>query len=370
MISVDIRCLAERFRTGVGEYAYNLLRRLPLRLPTHRFTYFSNAAKPVRLPELAAPNVQLHFGRMPSKLLNASVRWISRPRLDVLCGAEAVFLPSLQSVAVRPSAKLVVTIHDLSFERYPEFFSPKARLWHRLVNPRQLCLRADAILATSEHTKMEIVELYKIPEERITVTPLGVDESFFQRADAENKRAVRQRYGLPERYVLTVGNLEPRKNVASVIAAFDRLQPDADLVMVGRPVWNVEALYRQAQASRMRGRIRFLGYVNAADRPTVYQMAQAFVYPSYYEGFGLPALEAMGSGVPVVASGTTSLPEVVGDGGLLVDPYDVHDLASALDAVLQDSALRSRCIDRGVARARRFTWDATVQLSAGVISKL
>ncbi|MDD5109589.1 MAG: glycosyltransferase family 1 protein [Patescibacteria group bacterium] len=369
-IGVDIRCLAERYRTGVGEYTWNLLRRLPRLLPGERFTYFCNAAKPVRLPELAAENVQIRLGRIPSKAFNISVRLLGRPQLDVLCGADAVFLPSLQSVALRRSAKLIVTIHDLSFERYPEFFSPKARLWHRLVNPRWLCQRADAIFATSEHTRMEVVEYYRIPPERITVTPLGVDESFFSRADSAGRAAVRQRYQLPQRYVLTVGNLEPRKNIASVIAAFDRLQPDADLVIVGRAVWNVETLRRLAQKSRLRQRMHFLGYVDAADRPTLYQMAAAFVYPSYYEGFGLPALEAMSSGVPVVAAGTTSLPEVVGDGGLLIDPYDVNDLAAALETILQDTRVRSRCIERGLARARQFTWEETARRSARAISKL
>jgi len=370
VIGVDIRCLAERFRTGVGEYAYNLLRRLPSLASANQFRYFCNAAKPVHMPEIFAPNVKVHQGRIPSKIFNTSVRLLHRPRLDVVCGADAIFLPSLQSVAVRSTTKLLVTMHDLSFERYPEFFSRKSRLWHRLVNPRWLCHRADAIVATSEHTKNEVVEYYGIPSERVAVTPLGVDDSFFRRAVNSEIDRMRRQYGLPQRYILTVGNLEPRKNVASILAAYGQLQPDADLVVVGQAVRGGEALYGQAQTLKNGNRVHFLGYVSANDRPIVYQAAAIFVYPSYYEGFGLPALEAMASGTPVIASNTTSLPEVVGNAGILVDPYDVSDLTEALAALLKDSNLCRRFADRGVARAKEFSWQRTAEMTAAVVSQL
>lgn len=370
IIGVDIRCLAERFRTGVGEYAYNLLRRLPQQMAANQLRYFSNAAKPVMLPEILAANVELLSYRVPSKIFNASVRLLHRPRLDAVCGADVIWLPSLQSVGVRRNTKLAVTFHDLSFVRYREFFSRRARLWHRLVNPRRLARRADAILATSEHTKNEVVGYYGIPAERVTVTPLGVDESFFRRADAQEFARVRRQYGLPERYILTVGNLEPRKNVATLLQAYSRLRPDADLVVVGRDVRGGNDLYRHARSLKNGNHVHFLGYVRAADRPIVYQAASIFVYPSYYEGFGLPVLEAMASGVPVIASQATSLPEVVGDAGILVDPYDVADLAEALTALLKDAGFCQRLAARGVQRAKQFSWQRTAEMTAAVINRL
>lgn len=370
VIGVDIRCLAEKFRTGVGEYAYNLLRRLPQMSEANQFCYFFNAAKSVNLPEIFNPNVRQKIGRVPSKIYNTSVRLLHRPRLDVACGSDAIFLPSLQSVALRPTTKLMVTIHDLSFVRYPEFFSRKARLWHRMVNPHYLAHRADAILATSEHTKNEVVSYYGIPAERVTVTPLGVDESFFQRANEAEIARVRRQYKLPDRYILTVGNLEPRKNVASILAAYGRLRPDIDVVVVGRAVRGGEDLYRQARALENGMRVHFLGYVDAADRLMVYQAASMFVYPSYYEGFGLPVLEAMASGVPVIASNVTSLPEVVGDAGILIDPYDVFDIAEALSALLKNPSLCAHLVERGITQAKKFSWQRTAEITASVVKRL
>lgn len=369
-VAVDIRCLAESHQSGVGEYVQNILQRLPARTPELEYRCFFNRAKPARLTMPAASNVTSVIGRVPSKLLNTSVRLFGFPHLDKRCQAGVVFLPSLQSVSLTKPSRLLVTIHDLSFERYPEFFSRKARLWHRLVNPRKLCRRADFILALSEHTKQELVDVYHVPPERITVTYLGVNSVFLNPVAVEKLAIVRQKYRLPERYVLSLGNLEPRKNFRSVIDAFHRVPTDASLVIVGRPVYRAEELYRRAAEGVAAGRIRFLGYVDAADRPALYRMATCFVYPSYYEGFGLPVLEAMASGTPVIASSATCLPEVVGDAGLLVDPYDVNDIAAAIETLLNDNQLRERLRTKGKLRAQQFTWEKTAEQTAEVIRRL
>jgi len=366
---VDIRCLAEPYQSGVGEYAKNLLERLPRSTPQLRYRFFSTAAGPVRLKSSAA-NVSPAVSRTPSSIFNASVRLLHWPKLDSYCQAGVVFLPSLQSVSVRETTRLAVTIHDLSFERYPEFFSPRARLWHRLVNPRWLCRRADAIFAVSEHTKAELVACYGISPELITVTYLGVDESFFVPLGPGDLAAVRRRYGLPERFILTVGNIEPRKNIGALVAAYDRLAPDADLVVVGRPVRGAYTLPSHRQRARRGGRVRFLGYVNAEDRPALYRLATCLAYPSFYEGFGLPALEAMACGTPVVATSATSLPEVVGDAALLVDPHDVADLAGALEALVTDHALAERLRRRGLQRATLFSWEETARTTGQVLGRL
>lgn len=367
---VDARCLAEPFPSGVGEYACQLLSRLPAALVPRRLTYFHQAAHPVAPALRADLPVDWVKTPVPSKLWNFSVRALHAPRLDQVCQARVVWLPSLQSVALNPRTQLAVTVHDLSFERCPEFFSAKSRLWHRLVNPRWLCRRADVIFAVSEHTKSELTEVYGISADRIAVTPLGVGKEFSPERNFADERAVRERYRLPERYVLVTGNLEPRKNVGTAIAAFQQLSHDVDLVIVGRPVRGHRELLRQAHHGPRADRIHFHGYAASADRPALYRMARCLVYPSYYEGFGLPPLEAMACGTPVIAAHATSLPEVVKNAGLLVDPYDVNDVAAAITAVLTDETLTQRMRARGLEQAKKFSWQTTVDLTAKVLRAL
>ncbi|MDO8560023.1 MAG: glycosyltransferase family 1 protein [bacterium] len=370
VVAVDARCLAESYRSGVGEYVYHLLTRLPKLTPQLHYRWYWTSRRPVRLPELAAVNADTLELNVPSIVLNAAVRFLHRPRLDALAKADAVFLPSLQSVALRPGTPLGISIADLSFERYPEFFTPKSRFWHAIINPRYLCQRASQIVVNSEHTRRELQDCYRVPADRITVAYLGYDPLFSQSVLPAQRREVTQRYRLPSRFVLAVGNLEPRKNLGSLIAAYDRLQPDADLVIVGRPVWRADTLYRQAAASRLSRRIHFLGYVAGNDRPALYQLAACLAYPSYYEGFGLPALEAMAAGTPVVASSATSLPEVVGAAGVLVDPYDISSIAEGLRAVLNDENFARRLSAAGRLRAQDFSWDETARKTAPVIARL
>ncbi len=288
-------------------------------------------------------------------------------------------LPRLSAI------RTVFTLHDLIFLFHPEAHKPMNRWFLTLMMPRFL-RAADAIIAVSECTKRDAVRCYGIPEEKITVIYEGVNPRF-RPADPEAIAAVRQKYGLPERFILYVGTIEPRKNLTALLEAYTALMErpapcalrpatcdlrpatcdlrpatcDLRLMIVGKKGWLYEGFFRKLRELGLEDRVIFTGYVPDEDLPALYSAADLFVFPSLYEGFGLPVLEAMACGVPVVCSSTSSLPEVAGDAALLVPPTDVRALTEAMERALTDERLRARMRARGLERARRFSWERAAQ---------
>ena len=253
----------------------------------------------------------------------------------------------------------VLTVHDLIFRRYAAYHKPLNR-WYLNATMPLFCRRADAIIAVSEQSKRDVVEAYGIPPEKITVIYEAADPRFCPQPP-ETVAAARARYGLPDRYLLFVGTIEPRKNLGRVLAAFERLHADGltdALVIVGKRGWLYDDFFARLEGSPAKQAVIFPGFVPDADLPAVYAGSQALAFPSEFEGFGLPVLEAMACGTPVVCSNTSSLPEVAGDAALLVDPLDVDALADALASVLGDVELASIC-GEGVGSGPRFSWRET-----------
>jgi len=359
-IAVDIRPLLDPQKTGVSLYALNLVRWLAKR-GAHDYRLFCNSyGRP--FPEEAPPeyiNVRHCRTRWPNKALNACIAAFGHPRIDrMVGGAEVLYLPNLNFAAA--SCPTVVTVHDLSFRRYPEFFSPKQRILRRLIDTDSLLKKAAIVIAVSKHTKDDIIETYGIAEDRIRIVTPAVSGEF-QPRDGKKIAAVRSKYGLPESFILYLGTLEPRKNVAGLIRAFEMAGTDTDLVIVGGKGWMYDHIFEAAARSPKRKRIHFLGYVDEWDKPALYCAASTLVYPSFYEGFGMPALEAMACGTPVIASHASSLGEVVGDAGLLINPANPEEIAWAIDNMLADAALRERCRTKGMERAADFSWEKGAQ---------
>ena len=257
-----------------------------------------------------------------------------------------------------PSAyRRVMTIADTT----PFFLSThtwRNRLAHHLL-VRRLAHRAHHVVTISESSRQDIVRLLAIPPERVSVTYLAADERYRPLDDPERTRTVRARHRLPERFLLYVGTLEPRKNLSRVIAAFQRVADrvrDCSLVLVGPRGWKDAEVLAAARPLEEQGRLVRLGQVPEEDLSALYGLAEALVYPSLYEGFGLPVLEAMQCGCPVITSNVSSLPEVAGDAGLLVPPDSVQAIAGAMERVLSSAELRAAMGERGIKRARRFSW--------------
>ncbi|HEX8706925.1 MAG TPA: glycosyltransferase family 1 protein [Pyrinomonadaceae bacterium] len=263
---------------------------------------------------------------------------------------------------------VVATIHDLSFEHLPQTFKRRSRMQLRLT-VRRTARGAAEVLAPSDYSRRDLIETYGLRPERVHLTPLAAPAGFAPVTDERELGRVRELYKINGDYILAVGSIQPRKNLARLIAAYSglrRARPQANLpklVLVGKRAWLYGETLRAVEAEGIGGLTIFTGYVPQEDLPALYTGALCFVYPSYFEGFGLPPLEAMQCGAAVITGNRTSLPEVVGDAGLLVDPFDERALQSAMASLMDDAGLRASLRSRGLERARLFSWRETARLT-------
>lgn len=285
--------------------------------------------------------------------------------IDLLHAPDFVLPPT------RAATRTILTIHDLSFVRSPETAPPRLVAYLNQVVPRSV-QRADHVLAVSEATRQDVLALYDTPPEKVTVIHNGVDERFHQVDEAESLKNIRTRIGVGDApFILAVGSVHPRKNYARLVEAFHRLnRPGLRLVVVGDKGNPTAPVYERIATLGLAHRVTFTGFVGDDDLPALYSAASVLAFPSIYEGFGLPALEAMACGAPVVTSNTSSLPEIVGDAGLLVDPLDMDALADALARALDDEALRTELIKKGHHRAQQFTWEGAARQLRSVYAAL
>lgn len=266
------------------------------------------------------------------------------------------------------SCPTVVTYHDMTFFLYPQLHRLYKRLFFRSI-VRLSADRAGAIIAVSDSSRRDILRILKLDAQRVFAIPLGVSEEFRHVDNAPEIGCVRSKFNVPERIVLCVGTLEPRKNLPALIGAFkDLVDRDLNysLVIVGRKGWQYAEIFQTLEYSGIRDRVIFLDYVPQTDLPFLYNAADLFVYPSLYEGFGLPVLEAMACGVPVITSNTSSMPEIAGDAGLLVDPHNTDEWADAMHRVLTDRALHAKLAQRGLERSKLFSWERTARETLAV----
>jgi glycosyltransferase involved in cell wall biosynthesis len=355
-VAIDAQALGTQ---GGGDETYmrNVIRGLAAVDPGGDYTLYF--ARP--LPDLRIPGTErMRRVVVPHKLFRRTPVAIplraAREHIDVIHTQYAS--PPFSIVPV------VVSIHDISYERYPQWFT-HADLLHMRAFVGPTARRAAVVLTLSEFSKDNIVRRYCVPPDRVVVTHCAADPVFRPLHDAGRLAEVRDRYGTGEHYILCVGNLQPRKNLVTLIQAYVRLrQADATrhkLVLVGRKGWLYDDIFAAARDSGYADELVFTDYVPDEDLVALYNAAGLFVYPSLFEGFGIPPLEAMACGTPTITSNTSALPEVVGDAALTIDPLDVEELARAMRAVLDDNALQERLSARGLQRAATFSWEATAR---------
>ena len=349
---------------GTGRYAINLTRAMLAAAAEHRrdleFVVFTGPrTSRVVMDEFSGACEECYLGAKSSVLRSLALVPVAlrRRRIDVFHGIDHIGIP-----LVGKTAKHVVTIHDVIPLIFPETFTLRHRAVARLGLAR-VRRQADRVIVPSHAVKRDVVRHLGIPENLVTVTHHGCEPRFHPEADPQSFRDVTVRYDLPPRYVLTVGTLEPRKNLTTLLQAFARLRragevdPGLRLVLAGARGWLEEPIFRAVRSLGLEEAVCFPGFIEDDDLPDLYRGAELFVFPSLYEGFGLPPLEAMACGVPVVTSNTSSMPEVAGGAAMLVDPLDVDGMADVIARVLGDAASRARLRDAGIARARQFSWE-------------
>ena len=347
LIGIDIRPLMHPVRTGVGEYIYELLDALFKIDKQNQYFLFYNSSGDVlkNLPKWEQENVHYAGFKYPNKLFNLALLIFKQPKLDRLIlkkikqynnvtikqsdNLDYWFSPNINFTAISKKCRQILTIHDLSFEYFPDCFSLKRRLWHKILNPKKAYQRADMILTPSENTKRDVIGEYKISEDKIKVIYPGLSEKF-RANSSEPIENLKKKYNLPDKFILFLGTLEPRKNIIGLIEAFNASELRTigyELVIAGAKGWKFKPIMDLIAKS---DKVRYIGYVDMADKQGLYVLAGIFAYPSLYEGFGFPVLEAMFAGAPVITSNRSSLPEVVRDCAYLVNPNNVDDIAQGL----------------------------------------
>lgn len=350
---------------GIGRYVRELVKALAHQQPdNYRYKLFVSGATSPALPPLPNPDFRWQPTRLTPKWL---ARLWHRARIplpvEAFVGSTALYhATDFTLPPTLPRTRTLLTVHDLSFVRVPEAASPSLKAYLDAVVPRSV-RRADHVLADSQATKDDLIELYQTPPDKITVLLSGVDHHFHQITDPASLLTMRIKYKLGDRpYILSVGTVQPRKNYIRLVQALHWLREhgyDLSLVIVGGKGWLDAPIYTTIHDLNLTDYVHFTGFADEADLPALYSGAVCVALPSLYEGFGIPVLEGMACGVPVVTSNISSLPEVAGDAALTIDPYDLDALIASLVKLIDDTALRETLIARGLTRAAQFTWDAS-----------
>jgi len=375
IIGIDIRLLASKYKSGIEEYLENLLLNMIPLDPKIEYKLFYNSFR-TPLPNydwLKLPNVTVFDYRIPNNLLFLCGRLSNRPYIDKLLGGVDVFFsPHFFLAPLSKECRRVTTIHDLSFNLFPNFFSSRHRFWHRFeMTPARQARYSDKIIAVSESTKQDLARYYDIDPTKIRVIYSGVSEKITRQTD-KDLEVFRLSNKLPKRFILFLGKLEPRKNVSAIIRAFnliklDKSFHDLHLVIAGARGWLCNELDDVARQSPFTKQIIFTSQVNDYDRSFYYGLASVFIYPSFFEGFGFPPAESMTCGTVVITSNRSSLGEVMGDAGIIVEPNNIIEITFWLRRLLSDQELRNQFIKKGYKQVTSFNWLETAKRTLDLI---
>ena len=369
-IGIDATALPPQ-PVGAGNYIIQLIRALVKANFDHQLVIYTQQHSPdlINLPADAEVEWRIVSDMTPGFRLV----WEQTSFPGLIRRDKVNLLHSLHyTKPLRLQCASVVTFHDMTFFLYPQLHTRARRLFF----PPMMKLsakQADEIVTVSESTRRDVIRLLGVDPDKVSATQLGVDASFRVIDDLQAKKVIVTKYDLPEEFILYLGTIEPRKNLPLLMRAY-RLLVDSGtrlkLILVGKYGWMYQEVFNLVSELNLEDMVRFTGYIPQDELPLVYNLASLFVYPTIYEGFGIPVLEAMACGVPVISSDIASLPEIVGEAGILVPAGDLGAYFSAMKLVTDDQDLRGKLIDQGKLRASEFSWERTAQLTQQVYQKV
>lgn len=370
-IAFDGQLFLDAKKTGIAWNAHNLILELA-KYPENKctircFTYRCTKGQMQKLREYQSGGCSLECS---SRFRGSwyKLAWACCPIPYSLFFRGKADVAQFFNYAVPPGVKgkRIVFLYDMVYKAYPETMDWKTRLWLAWIVKRS-CRRADRIVTVSAFSKKEIIKYLQLPEEKIAVVPCGVDHSMYHPGYTKQQiQHVLDKYGIRQPYFLYLGTIEPRKNLQRLIGAYARLQRKnkevPQLVLAGKKGWRCDGIYEKVRRLNLGSQVLFTGYVSQADSPLLMCGAKAFLFPSLYEGFGMPPLEAMACGTPVIVSDASSLPEVAGDAGILVDPYKEDSICHAMEKILKDEEYGRQAAVRGLQRASCYTWEKSARI--------
>ena len=351
-IGIDSRSLNQK-GLGVGRYLFNLLRHYPeLDRSNEYLLYIKKKGLPSALSNFRSKAISL-------PLINSNLAWLNlRLPVELVKDKIDLFHCPFYGLPVYQPCPMVVTIHDIIYEIHPEWFPKLQGASFRFLS-RLGAKTAKKIIAVSEHTKKDIMERYHVPEKKIEVIYEAPDDRYRMIKDEALLKRIEQKYGITKDFLIHVGAIHERRNIISLLKVFKRLKEsgrDLQLVLVGSIQWSFIDLKRMLLYMGLKSDVIHLEYISDEDLVCLYNAARLFVYPSLYEGFGLPLVEAMACGTPIAASNVSSIPEVVGDAAVLFDPYNEDEMLDSIRMVIDDKSARDSLISRGLSRVKRYSW--------------
>lgn len=354
-ILIDARSYFPGRQSGISLYVKFVIEHLLRADDENNYSLFANSfwSRSAEL-EMRDRKVRILNYHIPNRMLDLGFKFFNTPKIDKLTGVDLVYSPHINILGLENRERHIITVHDLSFVHFPQFFSLPSRFWHWRQNYKNQIKKAGRIITDSESTAEDVMRTFGVRSERITKIYPGLNHAY------KNLNLKR------ERFLLYLGALEPRKNITGIIRAFNIIKDrssfsDLKLVIAGSKGWLYKEIFKEAFRSKFNKDIDFLGKVSEEEALRLYNTASVFVYPSFYEGFGFPPLEAQACGLPVVASSRSSLPEILGNSALLADPWRIDEIVMGIEALLTEDKLRNIMVERGLENVKRFSWEETVK---------
>lgn len=376
-ILIDARLLTRGQISGIEDYARGVINEMLQNHKEHNYAFFWSGIKKVDFPkEWQLPNVSVINWVVPNRILDICIRVLKWPKIDTIWPADVIWSPHFFLLPKPKNAKRIITFHDLSPEHFPNLYPLRKRVWHWQQNYRNQMNQADHLIAVSEFTKKDIISTFGIQEKKVTAIHSGINPFFkyIEKTDA-GLRLFQNANNLTRPYFLFVGTLEPRKNISRIIRAFSLFKEregckNFELIIVGKKGWLFNSIFNEAKKSLFSSDIRFWGEVSYDELRYLYNGAFGFLWPSLFEGFGHPPLEAQACGVPVIASNRSSLPEVLQDSALLTSPQNIEEIVVAMEQLVLHNEIRETLIARGYENIKRFSWRATSDSLIKVIESI